>query len=253
MMTDIQTVRTQLHELAEWVPDLPRSWSDLPVRASRTGDGIHVRLSHTPMPGGMERAIDTWDQNGPLGIHTQIGVRQALGPWADEIRGMREALLDAHDPHDIEPWAYLHQHLDWASQHMASDQWTFMTADISGVHQRVQRLVHPDRLHEGTCPTCGARIEWILGDHGRINMPICPNHHRIDNLTGATLRRLRAADQADAPAWATAAELRSLYPDIRLRTVSEWVRRGHVRTQGSRYCLNDVAPRWEDVRRQRAS
>lgn len=243
MVTSLDTARRELQELAKWAPLLPRSWSDLPVRASRTGDGIHVHLSHAPMPGGMERAIDTWDQNGALGIHTQIGVRQALGPWADEIRGMREALTGTHDPHDIEPWTYLHTHLDWAHQHTAVDQWAYMAADIHSAHDRVQHLVHPDRLHEGTCPTCGARIEWVLGDQGRINIPICPNHHHIDNLTGATLRRLRAADQADAPAYATLAEIQVLFPKLKAARLRKWVERSKVRKEGTRYCINDIATR----------
>lgn len=253
MTATIDDVRQELVSIAKWAPLMPATPSDAArVRGAGMGSGgFGPKRSESPAPGNVDRWIDTWLDNGALGIHTQIGVWQALGHWADEIRGMRDALVGP-DPH-AGTIAYIADHIQWAADHMPADQWAFMTADIHSVHDRVQHLVHPDRLHEGTCPTCGARIEWVLGDHGRINMPICPNHHRIDNLTGATLRRLRAADQADAPAWATAAELRSLYPDIRLRTVSEWVRRGHVRTQGSRYCLNDVAPRWEDVRRQRAS
>lgn len=249
-MTDIQTVRTKLHELAEWVLDLPRSWSDLPVRASRTGDGIHVRLSHTPMPGGMERAIDTWDQNGPLGIHTQIGVRQALGPWADEIRGMREALLDAHDPYDIEPWTYLHQHLDWASQHMASDQWTFMTADIGGVHQRVQRLVAPEMETVGECPRpgCHGIVRAKTGDHGihsRARCDTCKAEYSTDeDEYGRDVRDVGRALTVPQLTTVTTAQIEKIWArEITADHVKKWVKRGKLRalqTTPATYQLRQV-------------
>jgi hypothetical protein len=243
-MTDIQTVRRELAELAEWTPLLPATPSDAArVRGAGMGSAnFGPKRSASPAPGNVDRYIDTWLDNGPLGIHTQCGVHQAFGHWVDEIREWRASTIGPERliPGDI---PYLLAHLDWAQDHMPHAQWDFLAADIAGVHGRVQHLVHPDRLHEGTCPTCGARIEWILGDHGKINLPICPNHHTIDNLDAATLRRLRAADQDDAPAYATMKEVQQLFPTLKGGTLRKWVFEEKVRKEGSRYCVNDIATR----------
>jgi hypothetical protein len=248
-MVTIDTARKELQELAQWVTLMPATPSDAArVRGAGMGTGgFGPKRSESPAPGNVDRWIDTWFDNGPLGIHTQCGVWQALGHWADEIRGMRDALVGP-DPH-AGTIAYIADHIQWAADHMPADQWAFMAADIHGVHDRVQHLVHPDRLHEGTCPTCGARIEWILGDHGKINIPICPNHHRIDNLTGATLRRLRAADETDAPAYATMAEVQVLFPKLKPGTLRKWVFEGKVKKEGSRYQINQITTRYASMQR----
>lgn len=244
MTATIDTARRELQELAEWRPLLPATPSDAAkVRGAGMGSGgFGPKRSESPAPGNVDRYLDTWFDNGALGVHTQCGVHQALGHWVDEIREWRASTIgpETFIPGDI---PYLLAHLDWAMEHMPGHAWDFMAADIHGVHQRVQHLVHPDRLHEGTCPTCGARIEWILGDQGRVNLPICPNHHHIDNLTSATLRRLRAADQDDAPAWATWDEVHQLFPKLTSARLRKWVQRGHVRKEGTRYSLNQVATR----------
>ena len=237
MTATIDDVRQELVSIATWAPKLPASWSDMPVRASRIGDGVHVRMSHAPMPGGLERAIDTWDLNGALGIHTQVGVRQALGPWVDEMRGMGGPRFP------IGPVAYLVTNLDWARTHMDTQQWAYMAADVHAVWERVQHLVCPPVERAGTCPECGARIEWVMGSKGRVNMPICPAGHTIRNLTAQQLQRIRNADQQDAPAYATITEIHTLWPSIKAGTLSAWVKRGHVRKEGDRYCINDIAQR----------
>ncbi len=243
-MTDIQTVRRELAELAEWAPMLPATPSDAArVRGAGMGSGgFGPKRSESPAPGNVDRWIDTWHDNGALGIHTQCGVHQALGDIVDEIRTARET-LDGTDTFIAGDIPYLRVHLPWAFDHMGDTWASLKQADIHAVHQRVQHLAHPDRLHEGTCPTCGARIEWVLGDKGRVNIPICPNHHHIDNLTGATLRRLRAADQDDAPAWATWDEVHQLFPKLTSARLRKWVQRGHVQKEGTRFCLNQVATR----------
>lgn len=252
MTSTIDDVQSWLRELARWTPLLPATWSDTPMRASRTGDGIHVRLSHAQMPGGMERAIDTWDLNGKFGIHTQIGVQQALGPWADELRTLRDMLIGP-DPH-TGTIPYLLDHLDWAAQHMDHTQWELMCADIHGVHDRVQGIVWPDRERAGTCPGCGARLEWVMGDKGKINTPICPNRCRVDLRAGlphAQRARIKRADpDHDAPAYATIEEVKTLFPEVKGGTLRKWVFEGKVRKEGSRYCINDIATRASSVPKQ---
>ena len=241
MTATIDDVRQELEDIAQWAPKLPKSWSDLPIRASRMGDGVHTRISHQPMPGGMERAIDTWDLNGPFGIHTQIGVQQALGPWVDEIRTMREMLIGT-DPYR-ESVVYLVTNLDWARTHMDPQQWAYMAADVHAVWERVQHLVCPPVERDGTCPECGARIEWVMGSEGRVDMPICPVGHTIRNLFAQQLRRIRNADEQDAPAYATMKEVQQLFPTLKGGTLRKWVFEEKVRKEGSRYCVNDIATR----------
>ena len=241
MTATISDVRQELEDIAQWAPKLPKSWSDLPIRASRMGDGVHTRISHQPMPGGMERAIDTWDLNGPFGIHTQIGVQQALGPWVDEIRTMREMLIGT-DPYR-ESVVYLVTNLDWARTHMDPQQWAYMAADVHAVWERVQHLVCPPVERDGTCPECGARIEWVMGSEGRVNIPICPAGHTIRNLFAEQLRRIRNADEQDAPAYATMKEVQQLFPTLKGGTLRKWVFEEKVRKEGSRYCVNDIATR----------
>lgn len=242
MTSTISDVRQDLVNITKWAPKLPASWSDMPVRASHIGDGVHVRMSHAPLPGGMERAVDTWDLNGPLGIHTQIGVRQALGPWADELRGMGGPYAPGS------PVTYLQVHLDWARTHMPTVQWDMMAADIHGVWERVQHLVCPAVERDGTCPDCGARIEWVMGSEGRVNMPICPAGHTIRNLFAQQLRRIRNADEQDAPAYATMKEVQQLFPTLKGGTLRKWVFEEKVRKEGNRYCVNDIATRMAKTR-----
>ena len=233
----VNDVRQELTDIARWAPLMPATWSDMPVRASRIGDGVHVRMSHAPLPGGMERAVDTWDLSGPLGIHTQIGVRQALGPWVDELRGMGGPRFP------IGPVVYLVTNLDWARTHMDPQQWAYMAADVHAVWERVQHLVCPPVERDGTCPECGARIEWVMGSEGRVNIPICPAGHTIRNLFAEQLRRIRNADEQDAPAYATMKEVQQLFPTLKGGTLRKWVFEEKVRKEGSRYCVNDIATR----------
>lgn len=242
MTATIDDVRQDLVSIAKWAPKLPASWTDMPVRASRIGDGVHVRMSHAPLPGGMERLIDDWQAHGVLGIHTQIGVRQALGPWVDELRGMGGPYAPGS------PVTYLQAHLDWVRTHMPTVQWDMMAADVHGVWERVQHLVCPPVERDGTCPECGARIEWVMGSEGRVNIPICPAGHTIRNLLAQQLRRIRNADEQDAPAYATMKEVQQLFPTLKGGTLRKWVFEEKVRKEGSCYCVNDIATRIEKTR-----
>ena len=246
MTATIDEVRQELTDIARWAPLMPATWSDMPVRASRIGDGVHVRMSHTPMPGGLERAIDTWDLNGPLGIHTQVGVRQALGPIVDEIYPARE-LLDATSApptrNVLDLISYLRDNMPWACEHMGNTWWQMKCADIHAVWERVQHLVCPPVERAGTCPECGARIEWVMGSEGRVNIPICPAGHTIRNLFAQQLQRIRNADEQDAPAYATMKEVQQLFPTLKGGTLRKWVFEEKVRKEGSRYCVNDIATR----------
>ena len=242
MTATIDDVRQELGSIAKWAPKLPASWSDMPVRASRIGDGVHVRMSHAPLPGGMERAVDTWDLNGPLGIHTQIGVRQALGPWVDELRGMGGPYAPGS------PVTYLQAHLDWARTHMPTVQWDMMAADIRAVWERVQHLVCPAVEREGTCPGCGSRIEWIIGSEGKINMPICPNPKCKADLRAGLIHaqraRIKHADPShDAPAYADIKRIRLIWPNVKESRLRKWVQRGKIRKEGDQYCVTDIAAR----------
>ena len=241
MTATIDDVRQELGNIAKWAPKLPASWSDMPVRASRIGDGVHVRMSHAPLPGGMERAVDTWDLNGPLGIHTQVGIRQALGPWQDELRGMGgPAMLGS-------PVAYLVAHLDWARAHMPAVQWDMMGADIRAVWERVQHLVCPDKERSGTCPECGARIEWVMGSEGRVNIPLCPNRCKVDMRAGlvhAQRHRLAHADDAPDDAVVTLDEARRIWPKLNANTIRSYIHRHQLERVGEkppRYRVRDLA------------
>lgn len=246
-MTTLNEARMELEDIARWAPLLPASWSSTPIRSARGADGTtHAHLSYAPLPGGMEHAIDTWDQNGAIGLHTQIGIRQALGPWADELRGLRDALVGTDPP--LGPIHYLLAHLDWARDHMATAQWDFMCADIHGVHSRVQQLACPPVEHSGTCPNCGTRLEWVIGSKGKINTPICPNHDcKVDMRAGlihAQRARLKRADpDTDAPAYAPVSEIRRIWPRVKESTLRKWAQRGKIRKRGDWYCVTDIAPR----------
>lgn len=249
MTATIDDVRQELVSIAKWAPKLPASWSDMPMRASRMGDGVHVRMSHAPLPGGMERLIDDWQAHGVLGIHTQIGVQQALGPWADELRTMREMLIGA-DPR-TGTITYLTDHLDWARTHMDHAQWQYMSADIHGVWERVQHLVCPDVERAGTCPGCGSRIEWVIGSEGRVNMPICPNPKcKVDLRAGlihAQRARIKHADPSnDAPAYADIKRIKLIWPNVKESRLRKWVQRGKIRKEGDQYCVTDIAARLAD-------
>lgn len=241
---DLNHTIDQLQDLNLWVRDLPRSWSDLPPKASRMGDGIHVRISHTAMPGGMERAVDTWEQNGALGIHTQVGVQQALGPIADEIRATRAALIGTDPPQRTIP--YLIARLNWAWDHMPLNWQHDTTADINIVWRRVKHLTRPDRETEGTCPHCGRRLQWVMGSEGRVEMPLCPSGHKVDargGLQRAQRRRLAIADADDKETVVTLQEARKIWPNLNASTIRSLVHRGQLERVGerpSRYRLADI-------------
>ena len=242
MTATIDEVRRELTDIARWAPLMPATWSDMPVRASRIGDGVHVRMSHAPMPGGLERAIDTWDLNGVLGIHTQVGVRQALGPWVDELRGMGGPTTSGS------PVTYLQAHLDWARTHMDPQQWAYIVADVHAVWERVQHLVCPPVERAGTCPGCGSRIEWVIGSKGKINMPTCPNPKcKVDLRAGlihAQRARIKHADPAhDAPAYADIKRIKLIWPNVKESRLRKWVQRGKIRKEGDQYCVTDIAAR----------
>lgn len=232
-MTTVSEARGWLKDLTTWVPRMPATWSDLPLRASRMGDGVHVRLSRTPMPGGMERAIDTWADNGVLGIHTQIGVQQALGPWADELRTMRDMLIGP-DPH-TGTIPYLLAHLDWAAQHMDHTQWEFMCADIRGVHDRVQGIVWPEKEVIGMCPDiqCHGVVRANTSKHGITDTATCDgcgkDFHTDPDQYAHDVRAVGQRLTVNPLAVVTVAQIERLWAgEINADIVKKWVKRGKL-------------------------
>jgi len=233
MTATIDDVRQELEDLARWAPLMPATWSDMPVRASRIGDGVHVRMSHAPMPGGLERAIDTWDLNGKLGIHTQVGVRQALGPWVDEIRTMREMLIGT-DPYR-ESVAYLVAHLDWARTHMPTVQWDMMAADVRAVWERVQQIVCPTKEVIAPCPDvkCNGVMRANTGKHGIVDTATCDGcgkeFHTDPDQYAHDVRAVGQGLTVNPLAVVTVAQIERLWAgEINADTVKKWVKRGKV-------------------------
>lgn len=206
----------------------------MPVRASRIGDGVHVRMSHAPMPGGMERAIDTWADNGSLGIHTQIGVQQALGPWADELRTMRTMLIGP-DPH-TGTIPYLTTHLDWAAQHMDPAQWEHMCADIHSVHDRVQGIVWPKKEVIGMCPDvkCRGIVRANTGKHGIADTGTCDTckreFHTDPDQYAHDVRTIGQGMTVTPLATVTVAQIQRIWAgEISADLVKKWVKLGKIK------------------------
>ena len=226
----VNDVRQELTDIARWAPLMPATWSDMPVRASRIGDGVHVRMSHAPLPGGMERAVDTWDLSGPLGIHTQIGVRQALGPWVDELRGMGGPRFP------IGPVVYLVTNLDWARTHMDPQQWAYMAADVHGVHDRVQSLVCPDREVIGECPDtlCHGIVRANTGRHGVAPTGTCDTckreFHTDPDQYARDVRAIGQGLTVTPLATVTTAQIQRIWAgEISADLVKKWVKLGKVK------------------------
>ena len=229
MTATIDDVRQELGSIAKWAPKLPASWSDMPVRASRIGDGVHVRMSHAPLPGGMERAVDTWDLNGPLGIHTQIGVRQALGPWVDELRGMGGPYAPGS------PVTYLQAHLDWARTHMDPQQWAYMAADVHAVWERVQHLVCPTKEVITRCPDvkCNGVLRANTGKHGIVDTATCDGcgkeFHTDPDQYAHDVRAVGQGLTVNPLAVVTVAQIERLWAgEINADIVKKWVKRGKL-------------------------
>ena len=233
MTATIDDVRRELEDLAQWAPKLPKSWSDLPIRASRMGDGIHARVSAQPLPGGMERLIDDWQSHGVLGIHTQIGVQQALGPWADELRTMRDMLIGP-DPH-TGTIPYLLAHLDWAAQHMDHSQWEFMCTDIRGVHDRVQHLTCPEKEVIGMCPDiqCHGVVRANTGKHGIADTGTCDTckreFHTDPDKYAHDVRTIGQGMTVTPLATVTVAQIQRIWAgEISADLVKKWVKLGKI-------------------------
>lgn len=229
-MTTVEELRSDLKCIDKWGKRLPRTWSDVPLRASRTGDGIHVQISSQPLPGGMERVIDDWENHGALGIHSQLGIRDALSPWQDELRGMGAPAMPGTGPVD-----YLTATAQWAIDHMPTVQWDMMAADVHGVWERVQHLVCPTKEVITLCPDvmCNGILRANTGKHGIVDTATCDGcgkeFHTDPDQYAHDVRAVGQGLTVNPLAVVTVAQIERLWAgEINADIVKKWVKRGKL-------------------------
>lgn len=236
-MRNIEQAASRLNEIIEWRKNIPETWAqNATIRSAHPkGAASHQTRAHPPMPGGLEHAIDTWDTNGPAGIHTWQGVLQALSTWAFEIAGMRGELITVGHVH------YVRDRIDWAAERMTEAQWEYMTSDIQRVHARVEQLAKPSRDYAGTCPKCGQTLEWVMTDKGKVDTPLCQRRCTLTRGMSIPAQQRETIRHSDSDALITVGEARKYWPTLNANTLRSYVARGKLARHGKNlYRLGDI-------------
>jgi hypothetical protein len=254
-LTDIQTVRRELHELAEWRPLLSDAAATvLGVSSPRFTPG--GGSSTDSLPFRLDSILDRTDE-GATGIRTPRGLDEVLMSWARQIATGR------HDPQPRSALAYLQAAgvLEWAQAH---DDWDALCETIHEAHQVIGRITgHTDQV-VGPClvPDCPGTVRADMHDEdGRSDYAWCDTcgamyysdpdiyHAEAAHIVERDRDKLRSV-AIDPTRTVTPRQALRVWPELTRQDLQNWQRAGklarrHINLRGLNMLANALTEKRE--------